>query len=205
MANGTPAVTPRWLLVAACVGLVLFGAVVGIVAALSVASGTATTLLGLLFALIGGSLVSLFANSKLTEKDRAVLGCAVGLIALGTLLGLSAGFGLKKTEAGGGTGASTGGGSPVFVIHSTNQDKLTKVKKACKAVLDGLPENDPNRARLEEFFHYLDFLDPASAKSKLDSIDAILSGGDEKYNKDAFVSKFREFRKPDTSPKAGND
>src|SRR5262245_36076931 len=96
MASSEPPAALSRLRNVACVGLVLFGAVVGGVAALSEASGTATTLLGLLFGLLGGSLVSVFANPKLAERDRYLLGAAVGLISVGIIVGLGVSFALKK-------------------------------------------------------------------------------------------------------------
>jgi len=139
-ADGVAAASRRekWLGVGS---LVLFGGVVGVVAVLSEKSGTGVTLLGLLFALMGGSLVSLFANPSLTERLRCQLGIAVGLISVGIALGMALAFTLKADRVATTTDQSRPP-SP-FVIHSSQQDQVRQLARACKTVLANIPENDP--------------------------------------------------------------
>lgn len=193
MASGDPPVELSRLRTVACAGLLLFGFVVGSVVALSQAPGTATTLLGLLFGLMGGSLVSLFANPRLTERDRYLLGAAVGLISVGIVVGLGVGFALKKLEAGAVAHNPEGKGNPVIAIHSHEQLKVTRVKQACKSVLDKLPKDDPNYPKFERLYQYLDYTE--SLQANLDEISEILKSNNERYERDAFKSKFEDFRK----------
>ena len=176
----------------ACLGLIVFGAIVGIVAVLSEKSGTAITLLGLLFAMLGGSLVALFANSKLTERIRCHLGIAVGLISLGILIGIFAGFRLKATENFK-PPAPAGGDKrePIIKINAGHQEQLKGLAQAAKSVLETLPQDDPNRESFDHLLVFLDYLE--TSDSKLENLEA-LAKMDAKYDKDGFSSKLKQFR-----------
>jgi hypothetical protein len=135
MANDATPSASSSLLKWACVSLCLFGFVVGVVSTLSTASGTATTLLGLLFALIGGSVVSLFTNKDLSENDRNKMAIAVGLISLGIVFGLGMGFFLKYLESRGRENpppiAKDEKKQPedprIFEVHSTNVERIDRL------------------------------------------------------------------------------
>jgi hypothetical protein len=75
-------------------GLLAFGVMIGILTALSTAAGTTVTLLGLLFALIGGSLLSWVNTTTIPREERAVLIGYAGQVATGVILGLFLGFAL---------------------------------------------------------------------------------------------------------------
>jgi hypothetical protein len=80
-------------------GLLVFGVLIGILAALSTAAGTTLTLLGLLFALIGGSLLSWFDREKgVQTRDRNILLAYSGNLAVGGIMGLGVGFGLRLLD-----------------------------------------------------------------------------------------------------------
>jgi hypothetical protein len=119
---------------------------------------------------------------------------------------LGAGFKLKASEMGAvfiskdGTKNEGGDTRRIFVLNAAQQDQLTRLKDASQAVLENLDKNDPSYSKFAELYAHFTFLE--SEKTKLDGIDEILKSGDEKYNKDAFISKFREFRKSMESPKA---
>jgi hypothetical protein len=78
--------------------LITFGITVGVLTALSEGDGTAIALLGLLFTLIGGSLISLYKGDALKPKQRDDAIKAAGVLSLGILAGLTVGFSAKLTE-----------------------------------------------------------------------------------------------------------
>lgn len=78
--------------------LALFGALIGLLTTLSTAAGTTVTLIGLLFALIGSSILSWFDKQKISDADRPFLLAYAGHFALGTLIGLVIGFGLRWVD-----------------------------------------------------------------------------------------------------------
>ncbi|BBM86226.1 hypothetical protein [Candidatus Uabimicrobium amorphum] len=77
------------------IGVILFGLVIGLFTHLSKGPGTTATLIGLLFALIGGSLVPLFQGTNFSEMKRLRMFIFAGLISLGLLLGLWIGISLR--------------------------------------------------------------------------------------------------------------
>ena len=73
-------------------GAAAFGVAVGVLTALSTATGTVVTLLGLLFAMIGGSLLALFRRSELSPAGRRGVLDLAGAVSLGIVVGLYLGF-----------------------------------------------------------------------------------------------------------------
>jgi hypothetical protein len=81
-------------------GLFVFGTAIGIMTALSRDTGVTATLLGLLFTLIGGSLLAWYTTKQpssggaqaISEDTRRGLSNGVGLVSSGLLLGLLVGF-----------------------------------------------------------------------------------------------------------------
>lgn len=79
-------------------GLAAFGMVIGILAGLSTASGTTATLLGLLFASIGGTFLELFNNTRISEENRPLLLIYSGWFSAGMIGGLLLSFGLRFVD-----------------------------------------------------------------------------------------------------------
>jgi hypothetical protein len=73
-------------------GALAFGVAIGVLTALSTATGTVIALLGLLFPLVGGSLVTLFKGTEMTAEGRAGVLRVGGLVSLGIIVGLYLGF-----------------------------------------------------------------------------------------------------------------
>jgi len=72
-----------------------FGIVIGTLAALSQAVGTTTTLLGLLFTMIGGSLLSWRTPPNVSQEQLQGIVRAFAGFCIGVLVGLAVGFGLR--------------------------------------------------------------------------------------------------------------
>ena len=126
-------------------GAIAFGGVVGFVAALSRVQGTATLLLGSLFALFGGSFVGLYGRMQDTRRRNEVL-TLVGCVAAGTFLGLILGFtgkfldrkyltaGVTTTTNPGGTSpVSASQPSPILEIQGATTTKLKSFKDVLAA------------------------------------------------------------------------
>jgi hypothetical protein len=87
--------------------LIFFGMLIGVLTAVNETTGLTATLVGLLFALIGGSLVGWYRgvasaeqgpNGRLTPSQVKGVAKGAGTIALGGLIGLLLGFGLKTLD-----------------------------------------------------------------------------------------------------------
>jgi hypothetical protein len=87
--------------------LIFFGMLIGVLTAVNETTGLTATLVGLLFALIGGSLVGWYrgvasddkgSNGRLTPSQVKSVARGAGTIAIGGLLGLLLGFGLKTFD-----------------------------------------------------------------------------------------------------------
>ena len=70
------------------ISLGIFGMAIGLLAALSTAAGTTSTLIGLLFALIGGSFLTWLDKEKVDESKLPILHLYSGNFSLGLILGL---------------------------------------------------------------------------------------------------------------------
>lgn len=81
-------------------GLAYFGLLVGVLTSLSEATGTATTLIGFLFAMIGGSLLVLFDKTKHSERETKSTLEAIGQVSLFAIVGLGSGFLLRGVDRG---------------------------------------------------------------------------------------------------------
>jgi hypothetical protein len=84
--------------VRALLGAGAFGACVGVMTALSTANGTVITLLGLMFALIGGSLVALFKPTEVKPAARRGVFDLAGAISVGLIAGLYLGFATRYVD-----------------------------------------------------------------------------------------------------------
>src|ERR1700733_4856135 len=78
-------------------GAIAFGLVIGVMTVLSRQNGATATLIGLLFALFGGSLTALVR--QLAAGDRQWIMATTGCMAGGVLVGLLFGFGLTVLES----------------------------------------------------------------------------------------------------------
>jgi hypothetical protein len=136
----------------AAASLLTFGVTIGVMTALSDAKGTVVTLFGLLFALIGGSLVSLYKGDGLTAPQREGMFHAAGWLAGGILLGLVLGFLAKVAEAKWfptpesslgkhaeaedmHPASKPSGGQPILVLHETETDKIAALRNALRVQL----------------------------------------------------------------------
>jgi ElaB/YqjD/DUF883 family membrane-anchored ribosome-binding protein len=86
-----PGSFPWWFFAA----LLAFGIVLGILTVLSTASGISTTLIGLLAALIGGSLLTWFQPAQLPGDKLSTMAFGVLGLSIGCLVGGAGGFILK--------------------------------------------------------------------------------------------------------------
>ena len=73
----------------------LFGAAIGVMAALNEQVGATTTLIAALFVFVGGSLSALYRPPNLDADSRKWIVQAMGLVSLGLLIGLLGGFQLR--------------------------------------------------------------------------------------------------------------
>lgn len=78
--------------------LFLFGAALGLMAAVSTQVGTTATLIAALVGLVGGSLVALYQNVTLSTEGQNRVIQAAGLISLGLIVGLYSGFRLRHYD-----------------------------------------------------------------------------------------------------------
>lgn len=77
-------------------GLVWFGVCIGMLSALNVTAGATAALVGLLFAFVGGSLLTLYqGEDRLPADRRRLLFAQAGQVSKGLILGLVVGFGLR--------------------------------------------------------------------------------------------------------------
>jgi hypothetical protein len=76
-------------------GLVVFGTTIGLLSALSSAAGTTSALIGLLFALVGGSILTWFDKNKVADANLPMLTKSAGWIGGGILLGVLLGISLR--------------------------------------------------------------------------------------------------------------
>lgn len=74
------------------VGMIWFGAMIGVLAAVSSQAGTTAALLGLLFTLAGGTFLAWFKPEALGPEDRPVMVSLLGKLGGGVILGVAAGF-----------------------------------------------------------------------------------------------------------------
>jgi hypothetical protein len=80
-------------------GLRWFGVTIGLMTALTETAGAVAALVGLLFALIGGSLLALYrGEDKVPANQRRLLFRQAGCVAAGILIGLFFGFGLRFVD-----------------------------------------------------------------------------------------------------------
>lgn len=130
----------------AVLSLLTFGGTIGLITALSRAQGTAITLLGLVFALVGGSVVALYKGTDFTDAQRRGIFRAAGLTSAGILLGLFSGFGLRALELyvfkpnrpllspdtppSSSSNSSDGGGDDIFVVQAGDPTRLGAFRTA---------------------------------------------------------------------------
>jgi hypothetical protein len=81
-------------------GLIFFGLLIGVLTALSTAAGTTATLIGLLFAVIGGSFLTWFRPGDIDSASRNSVVLYSGHLGGGAVLGLLLGFGLRALDQG---------------------------------------------------------------------------------------------------------
>ena len=79
--------------------MMLFGILIGVLTGLSTAVGTTSTLIGLLFALIGGSLMGWYNNTTLTATQLLDIKTTVKEISIGMLVGLCCAFAFRGVDA----------------------------------------------------------------------------------------------------------
>ncbi len=75
-----------------------FGTFLGLLTAVSTAAGTTVTLIGLLFTLVGGSLLAWYRPDALTGPQRTQMVGHIGAIGKGGLTGLLVGFAFQFTR-----------------------------------------------------------------------------------------------------------
>lgn len=78
--------------------LLPFGLVIGLLTALSTHVGITSTLIGLLFAAVGGSFIGWFNGNSLPALERRLLARYVCTMSVGLLIGLFVAFGLKAAD-----------------------------------------------------------------------------------------------------------
>lgn len=75
-----------------CLAPLTFGATIGLLASFSTAKGLTVTLVGLLFTMIGGSVLSWFDKTKLAPRNRFLFLTVMGFTSGGVIVGILAGF-----------------------------------------------------------------------------------------------------------------
>ena len=78
--------------------MLLFGVLLGLLAAMSAFAGTTSALIGLLFALAGGSLVGWYKKVELTDEQVSKIVAHIQRLSVGVIVGLGIGFGLKLAD-----------------------------------------------------------------------------------------------------------
>ncbi len=102
-----------------------FGLIIGLLAALSTYDGTTYTLIGLLFAAVGGSLVAWFRETPLPALERRLLVIYVCALSCGLFLGLVIGIGLRAY-------------GPAITTDAASAAEQVEIRKLRKTIVDKL-------------------------------------------------------------------